>query len=149
MMTTPSTSEALEVQGKIAAKPATVFPFLSDGAKMALWFGTTAEIQAKPGGHLRVDINGRDIAAGEVVEVVADQRIVFTFGWEGEGHPIPPGSSKVEITLAEDGDGTLVRLRHTGLPAEAAKDHKDGWVNYMPRLAAVVEGRDPGPNPHP
>jgi uncharacterized protein YndB with AHSA1/START domain len=96
---------------------------------------------------MRIDMNGRDIARGEVVAIEPNKRIVLSWGWEGEGHPIPPGSSEVAITLAPDGDGTIVRLTHTGLPAAAVKDHADGWGLFLPRLAAVSEGRDAGPNP--
>jgi uncharacterized protein YndB with AHSA1/START domain len=96
---------------------------------------------------MRIDMNGRDIARGEVVAIEPNRRLVLSWGWEGEGHPVPPGSSRVEITLAIDGDGTLVRLTHTGLPAETVNDHAGGWGLFMPRLAAVCEGRDAGPNP--
>jgi len=145
-MTTAS-ENALEVEQRIAAPPSTVFSFLNSSDGMAQWFGSKVEMDAKPGGALRVDINGRDIAKGEIVEIVPSERIVFTFGWEGEGHPVPPGASRVEITLAEDGDGTIVRLRHSGLTAEQAASHKEGWDHFLPRLLEVAEGRDPGKDP--
>ena len=76
-----------------------------------------------------------------------DQRIVFTFGWEGKDHPVPAGSSTVEISLVQDGTATIVRLRHSGLPAEQAGGHKEGWEHFLPRLATISEGGDPGPDP--
>ena len=145
-MTTVS-EDVLEVEVRIAARPSTVFSFLDSADGMAQWFGSSVELDAKPGGILRVDINGRDIAKGEIVEIVPAERIVFTFGWEGEGHPVPPGASRVEITLAEDGDGTIVKLRHSGLTAEQAASHKEGWDHFLPRLLEVAEGRDPGKDP--
>jgi uncharacterized protein YndB with AHSA1/START domain len=63
---------------------------------------------------------------------------VFTWGWEAEGHPIPPGSSEVEVTLVPDGDGTLVRLVHRGLPDEAVQQHAEGWDFFLPRLVEAV-----------
>ena len=145
-MTTVSEA-VLEVEVRIAARPSTVFSFLDSADGMAQWFGSSVELDAKPGGILRVDINGRDIAKGEIVEIVPAERIVFTFGWEGEGHPVPPGASRVEITLAADGDGTIVKLRHSGLTAEQAASHKEGWDHFLPRLLEVAEGRDPGKDP--
>ena len=147
-MTTVS-ENALEVETRIAARPSTVFSLLNSADGMAQWFGSSVEMDAKPGGTLRVDINGRDIAKGEIVEIVSSERIVFTFGWEGEGHPVPPGASTVEITLAEDDDGTIVKLRHSGLTAEQAASHKEGWDHYLPRLLELAEGRDPGKDPGP
>ena len=140
-------SETIDVEVRIAARPETVFSFPDDAAEMARWFGSKVELDPQPGGALRVDINGRDIARGEIVEIVPNQRIVFTFGWEGEGHPVPVGSSTVEITLVEDGDGTIVRLQHRDLPADQAGGHKEGWEHFLPRLVTLAEGGDPGPDP--
>ena len=142
-MTTVS-EEALELEVRIAASPSTVFSFLKDADGIAQWFGSSVEMDPQPGGIIRIDINGRDIAKGEIVEIVAPERIVFTFGWEADGHPVPPGSSTVEITLKANGDGTILRLRHSGLSAEQAAGHKEGWEHFLPRLVELGEGRDPG-----
>lgn len=144
---TTTTGDKVELEVRVAATPATVFSFLNDAARMARWIGDTVELDARPGGAMRIDMNGRDIARGEVVAIEPDTRLVLSWGWEGEGHPVPPGSSRVEISLSADGDGTLVRLVHTGLPADTVKDHRGGWELFMPRLAAVAEGRDAGANP--
>ena len=90
-------------------------------------------------------LTGENIARGEYVEVVPNSRVVFTWGWEGEGHPVPPGSTTVTITLTPDGDGTVVTLRHSGLAVDERQIHTQGWERFLPRLAAAVEGRDPGP----
>jgi uncharacterized protein YndB with AHSA1/START domain len=147
-MASVSSSEAIELEVRVAAKPETIFPFLIDGAKMAQWFGASAQVEPRPGGVFSVAINNSATARGEVVEVETNKRIVFTFGWEGEGNPVPPGSSRVEISLTPDGDGTIVRLRHTGLPEITVKDHRGGWELYLGRLTAVAEGRDPGIDPN-
>jgi uncharacterized protein YndB with AHSA1/START domain len=74
-------------------------------------------------------------------------RLVFTWGWEGDGD-LPPGSSTVEITLIPDGDDTLVRLRHTGLPTQESRTlHAAGWDHYLGRLARAAAGRYPGLDP--
>jgi hypothetical protein len=58
-----------------------------------------------------------------------------------------PGSSTVEVLLAADGDGTHVRLIHSGLPsAESATKHGHGWRHYLDRLAVTAVGGDPGPD---
>jgi uncharacterized protein YndB with AHSA1/START domain len=139
-------SEIVEKEVRIAAQPETVFSYFTDAEKMQMWMGQQVTLDPRPGGTYRVDINGQNIAAGEFVEVVPHTRVVFTFGWEGDGAPIPPGSSTVEITLTPDGDGTLVRLRHSGLPSEMQEAHAEGWDNYMPRLALAAAGQDPGPD---
>jgi len=41
-----------------------------------------------------------------------------------------------------------LRLRHTGLPTDAALQfHSVGWKTTMDRLVVVAEGGDPGPYP--
>jgi uncharacterized protein YndB with AHSA1/START domain/DNA-binding transcriptional ArsR family regulator len=130
----------------ISARPETIFPFLVDPARLVQWMGLDAALDPRPGGIYRVDINGRDVATGNFIEVVPNSRVVFTWGWEGENVLVPPGASTVEITLQEDQDGTLLRLRHLNLPEEERESHLIGWDHFLERLAAVSEGRDPGPD---
>ena len=92
-MTTTSSSDVLGLEMRIAARPETVYALISSGAEMARWFGSKVELDPKPGGKIRVDINGRDIALGEMVELAPNKRVVFTFGWEKGGDALPPGSS--------------------------------------------------------
>jgi len=134
--------DVLERQIFIAATPETVFSFFVDPTKMVRWKGIRAELDPRPGGIYRVDINGHDIARGEYVEILPYSRIVFTWGWEGENSPLPPGSSTVEINLTREGEGTRVLLRHLGLPAALKEVHAEGWDNYLPRLSQAAEGRE-------
>jgi uncharacterized protein YndB with AHSA1/START domain len=82
---------------------------------------------------------------GEFTEVVQDQKVVFTFGWDEPNHPIPPRSTVVEITLFPEGEKTRVRLAHRGLPEDAVSDHTEGWDFYLNRLDIVATGGDAGP----
>ena len=145
--------DAVEREVRIAARPETVFEFFTDPEKMIRWKGRRAELDARPGGTYRVEINDQAVALGEYVEVDPPGRIVFTWGWEGQKsgqgeHAVPPGSSRVEIRLEPLGDGTLVRLRHLDLPAEAREIHGQGWDLYLGRLTAAVSGDDPGADPN-
>jgi uncharacterized protein YndB with AHSA1/START domain len=133
------------VERRVAVPPERVFAYFTDSAKWTTWQGTEAEIELRPGGIWRVNVTGDGFASGQVVEVVPNRRVVFTWGWE-QNSPVPPGSTTVTIDLVPDGDGTTIRLTHTGLPPDQADLHRAGWDHYTARLAAVVEGRDPGPN---
>jgi uncharacterized protein YndB with AHSA1/START domain len=130
----------------IDATPETIWPFLTDPAKHVEWLGTTADIDPRPGGVYRVLVGGQNQSAGEYVAVVPMERVVFTFGWDLDGHPIPPGSTTVEISLHREGDKTRVRLTHRGLPDDAVSDHGRGWEHYLNRLAISVNGGDAGPD---
>jgi len=133
------------VERRVAASPERVFAYFADSAKWTAWQGTEAEIELRPGGIWRVNVTGDGFASGQVVEVVPNRRVVFTWGWE-KNSPVLPGSSTVTIDLLPDGDGTTIRLTHSDLPPDQIDLHRAGWNHYGSRLAAVVEGRDPGPN---
>ena len=134
----------------IDASPETIFEFLTVPEKHVQWEGTKAELDPRPGGVYRVLIAGSFQAAGEYVEVVPNEKVSYTFGWDQEGNPIGPGSTVVEITLHPEGDKTLVRLRHTGLPdADAVEQHGHGWEHYLGRLAVAAAGGDAGPDTPP
>jgi uncharacterized protein YndB with AHSA1/START domain len=138
----------IEREIRIAASPETVFDYFVDPDKMVQWKGRHAELDPRPGGLYRVDINDQAVARGEYVEIDAPSRVVFTWGWEGTSNPVPPGSSRVEISLQPDGDGTIVRLRHLDLPEAEREIHAHGWDHYLSRLAQAAEGKDPGTDPH-
>jgi uncharacterized protein YndB with AHSA1/START domain len=138
---------AIRREVRIQAPPETIFALLTDPAKYVRWKGTLASLEPRPGGMYRVQFNSRDIVRGTYVDVVPNRRVVFTWGWEGNG-AVPPGSSTVEVTLTPDGDGTIVRLVHRDLPEETRDVHAKGWDLYIDRLALVARGRDPGPDPN-
>jgi uncharacterized protein YndB with AHSA1/START domain len=149
----PEVATVVEREIRIAARPETVFDFFVDPEKMKQWKGKRAELDPRPGGVYRVEINEEAIAQGEYVEIDAPSRVVFTWGWEGQEagdgeHAVPPGSSRVEIDLTPDGDGTLVRLRHLDLPEQSREIHGQGWDLYLGRLAKAAAGEDPGADPN-
>jgi len=130
----------------IAASPATIFPFLVDPEQHVKWMGTQAELDPRVGGTYQVLVGGRHPGVGEFLEVVPDERVVFSFGWDEPGHPIPARSTQVAISLIPSGDKTVVRLVHSGLPDDAVSDHTQGWDHYLERLATAVGGDDNGPD---
>lgn len=140
---------AYEREVRIAASPETVFPFFTDPELMTQWMGSSVDVDPRPGGIYRVDIDGnRHVARGEYVEVSPPDRVVFTWGWESSESPVRPGSSTVEVTLRPDGEETVVRLVHRDLPsAESAAAHAAGWDHYLPRLELAATGANPGADP--
>jgi uncharacterized protein YndB with AHSA1/START domain len=109
--------------------------------------GSEATIEAAPGGTFRVRMGNGVEARGQVVEVDALRRIVFTWGWSNDP-AVAPGSTRVEVTLSGRADGTDLVLRHFGLPDAAQRAHHlAGWHTYLHRLAVRASGGDPGPDP--
>jgi uncharacterized protein YndB with AHSA1/START domain len=141
-------TDVLEVSIHIAAEPTTVFPYFTDPARYVQWMGTTADLDPTPGGTYRIHMRDGVETAGTFVEVDPPRRLVFTWGWT-VNEAVPPGSSRVVVTLEPEDGGTRVVLRHHDLPDDAERDHHgQGWQLYLGRLAAVVAGDDPGPDPN-
>jgi uncharacterized protein YndB with AHSA1/START domain len=86
-------------------------------------------------GAFRIDCNGPDIASGTIVELDRPRRLVLSWGWEAPGDSTPPGASLVEVTFEPDGDGTRLRLHHSGLSDDAVQGHAEGWDQFLPGLA--------------
>jgi uncharacterized protein YndB with AHSA1/START domain len=140
--------DIVEREIQIAAPPATVFRYFVDPERLARWIGQAIEVDARPGGTIRVVVAGQHVSSGQFVEIDPPRRLVYTMGWDEPNHPIPPGSTRVEIDLTAAGDGTLLRFRHVGLPQDAVGDHAAGWKHYLDRLAIAAAGGDPGPDPN-
>ena len=131
----------------IDASPETVWEFLVDPEKLMRWKGINADLETQPGGIFRCEVIPGHIARGEYVEIDRPNRLVFTWGWDGN-EDVPPGSSTIEIELASDGDGTSLRFVHKDLPnAEAIASHAHGWDHYLPRLETAAGGGNPGEDP--
>ena len=110
----------------IKAKPETVFRFLTESEKWADWWGDGSTIDATPGGRVYIRYPNGTEASGEVLEVRAPRRIVFTFGYES-GKPIAPGSSRITIGLEADAAGTRLHLVHEFEEAGPRDEHVQGW----------------------
>ena len=148
-MTAATDTVLVEREIVIDASPETVWEFLVDPEKATRWMGTSASFDLRPGGEYRVAVIPGNTARGEFVEIDPPRRLVFTWGWEpGSKSVVGPGESTVEFTLVPEGDGTLVRFTHRGLPnEESAVSHRHGWTHYLDRLASAAAGADPGVDP--
>jgi uncharacterized protein YndB with AHSA1/START domain len=132
----------------IAASPETIWSLLTDPHEAIRWMGRTASFDLRPGGAYRVEVIPGHVAAGAFVEIAPLRRLVFTWGWEGEGASVPPGSTTVEFELVPRGEATLLRFSHRDLPdAAAVASHTHGWEHYLERLTGVAAGNDPGVDP--
>ena len=130
---------SVEREVVIRAPRAVVFRFFTDPARFASWWGAGSTIEGRVGGALRVVFpGGGGVASGEVLELVAPERIVFTYGYEGVGKPIAPGGSRVTVTLAEHPQGTRLRLVHEVADAPTRDQHVQGWRYHLAVFSNVA-----------
>ena len=109
----------VEVRVHVAAQPETVFRYFTDPARYVQWMGSDATLEPVPGGPYRVRMRGGVEAAGEFVEVDPPSRLVFTWGWTHD-HAVPPGTTRVVITLHPENGGTRVVLQHPVCPIRSS-----------------------------
>lgn len=129
---------SLDREVVINARRATVFRFFTDSERWARWWGAGSSVDARPGGEAVIVYPGGATARGVVELVEPVERFVFTFGYDRPGAPIPPGGSRVTITLAEDAGGTRVKLHHEVPTREARDQHAPGWRYQLSVFADVV-----------
>jgi len=121
----------------IHATPETVFRFFTDSARFASWWGPGSTIDPQPGGRVHIKHPGGAESLGEIVEMQAPQRIVFTYGF-ASGKPIPPGSSRVTIRLEPERAGTRLHLLHELADEQARNEHAQGWRFQLSLFANAV-----------
>jgi uncharacterized protein YndB with AHSA1/START domain len=114
-----------------------VFRYFTDSARWASWWGAGSTIDASPGGRVYIrHANGAEVS-GEVLEVAAPERIVFTYGY-ASGQPMPPGASRVTIDLLPDAAGTRLHLSHEFGESNARDLHVQGWRFQLSLFSNVV-----------
>ena len=122
----------------IRARPATVFRFFTDTARFARWWGEGSTIDPALGGAVRIRYPDGTTASGAIQELVVDQRIVFSYGYDDPTKSIPAGGSRVTITLEKIPDGTRVKLHHDVADAKTRDEHVQGWRYVLALFANVV-----------
>lgn len=141
-------TDPIVVEHRSTASPEAVFQHLIRSDRWVLWQGVAATLEPRPGGLFRMETPDGRTARGQFVDVVPNERVVFSWGWT-DMPGLPPGSTTVEIDLVPLEPGTLIRLRHSGLAPEEALMHEVGWRHYLTRLSDAASGRDPGPDTGP
>jgi uncharacterized protein YndB with AHSA1/START domain len=143
MLTKPS----LTLKRRLKAPPAQVFNAWTDPEKLIRWIGPSdtiassarAELDVRVGGRYRISFKTEDGEYHEVGgvyrEVVPPNRLVFSWAW----HSTPERESLVVLTIAEDGDGTMLTLHHEQFVDEKARDdHRRGWTGTLERLDSYL-----------
>ncbi len=127
--------DRIERQIVVSAARERVWAAITDPGEVSLWFGDTAEIELKPGGAAKFGWSEYDSVVHAIVEVV-EPPTRFVYRWAAAAGVLVDGGSatRVEFTLEEAADGTLVRVVETGfaaLPDEfyesTLEDNRSGW----------------------
>jgi uncharacterized protein YndB with AHSA1/START domain len=114
-----------------------VFQYFTDNERWGSWWGAGSTIDPRPGGRVKIRYPNGVEALGEVLEIHAPERIVFTYGYVS-GTPMGPGASRVTIELQVRKEGTQLHLSHEFAEASARDQHVLGWRFQLSLFANVV-----------
>jgi uncharacterized protein YndB with AHSA1/START domain len=121
---------------RIQAPASVVFDMLTDADLLTQWMAVEAMSDPAPEGGFRWVYENGDVVRGRYLELERPHRLVLAYGWEVPvSRGIPPGSTRVEITLSEADGETLLELVHDGLPKAEETSHLGGWTYFLGRLA--------------
>jgi uncharacterized protein YndB with AHSA1/START domain len=138
----------LTVSRIIDAPRRLVFKAWTDPKQIACWWGpkgfTTTEyvMDVRPGGAYWLVMRSPDGTdhrkRGVYLEIVAPERIVFTFAWEAEDGQLGE-ELLVTVTLEDQGSKTRLTLRQGAFDSVDRRDsHVLGWTSCLERFAEYM-----------
>lgn len=146
--TTMTADRALTITRLLDAPSALVFRLWTQPEHLVRWWGPrdftvpSCRMDVRPGGSYRIRIrsgDGKDhTMQGVYREVVAPERLAFTFAWLDE-QGTPGHETLVTVTFAAEGARTRMTLHQAEF--ETADDrvcHENGWSQSLDRLAAYL-----------
>jgi uncharacterized protein YndB with AHSA1/START domain len=149
MATAPTSSLRLTLR-RVYRKPRSeVFRAWTDPKELKRWWGPpgvespSVEVDLRVGGRYRFAMrklpDGQPFfVTGIYREVVAGERLVFTWNWEGGGPPFG-SNTLVTIEFHDAAAGTEIVLTHERFESDEARDrHIEGWNGCFESLEALL-----------
>ena len=133
---------------RLKASRELVFAYFSNADAMRQWFGPgdvevgECSVDFRVGGGYSVQMKspqfGEMTVSGVYREIVAPERIVYTWKWEDD-EDWEDVESVVSFEFIAMGDETELRLSHAEFPApESRGNHEHGWTACVTKLDALL-----------
>jgi uncharacterized protein YndB with AHSA1/START domain len=136
---------SLTVKRIIKAQRSKVFAAWTKPELVKRWYapGTMsvpmAAVDFRVGGEYRIEMKDHSesyIATGTYQEIVPDELISFTWGWQGDPSP----QTLVVVQFKDVDGGTEVTLTHDRFVNTESRDkHQDGWMGCLENLALYCD----------
>jgi len=141
----PSLEIELELRRVLPARLDAVFEAWTRPEVLTAWCAPgplstpRAEVDLRPGGRYRIEMaepgGATHVAVGTYREVVRNERLVFTWRWEGAD----PAETLVTVEFHPRGEETELVLRHQRFPSAQERDrHGEGWEGCLAKLALCL-----------
>lgn len=124
-----------------------VWAVVTEPAHVARWFGSSAEIDLRPGGEMRFGWEGYGVVHAVVERVEPPHRFSFRWARPTEDGPRPGNSTLVEFSLTAEGERTRLRVVESGFRALAWPEgertgyfegNTRGWASELGELLEYV-----------
>ena len=146
-MTIETAPPGVRIVRRLKAPPSKVFAAITRPEQIVKWWGPdagpalSAEVDLRPGGRYSIVFRMMDGSehnpTGVYLDVVPDERLVFTWEWPGRVE----WESRVTFHLRETDEGTELTLLHERLPNDdATRSHTAGWTGLLDQLQAFLGG---------
>jgi len=131
--------ETIKFEIKVNATPAQAYKVFTNATSLREWCCDIATVDPKPEGRIYLAWNRGYYTAGEYKKLEDDKTVAFT--WQGRGEP---SATLVEVNIAENGDGSIINLTHSGLGTgpewdNAKQEFTKGWKNSLENLVSIFE----------
>ena len=141
-------AQELELSRELNAPRERVFAAWTDPEKAARWWvpqdcelaSCKMDVRAGGGWHRRLRVPGGGIIAkwGEYREVVAPERLVFTYNTQYADGTVDP-ETLVTVTFEDLGGRTRLTLRHERFWSEPARiSHTGDWTGSLNKLIQFI-----------
>jgi uncharacterized protein YndB with AHSA1/START domain len=133
-------ARTIELTETVDAPQETVHRALTDAGELSRWFPSAAESDPRTGGaysyrfEFEADPSRNHTYAGEYREVSAGR---VAYSWQTAAGP-----TEVEFLIGPSGEGTELRLVHSGWDAhtdEGVEEFRQGWGFFLGNLKSYVE----------
>lgn len=146
----PPNTESLHLTRTLPATPVRLFDACTSADQLKRWTcpdpgaAVDVTVDLRVGGRysIRMDAEGGPFTAHGTYRVVdRPRRVVYTWAWKEESHPMNT-ETLVTVELVQADDGTEIRLVHEGFPTPGDRDgHEQGWNICLDRLGELVTAR--------
>jgi uncharacterized protein YndB with AHSA1/START domain len=152
-----ASDRVLEISRVIDAPRALVFRAWTEPQRIARWWGprgfvtTQCGFDMRPGGAycacMRAPDGREHCRSGVYREIVAPERLVFTYAWEDQSGQRGP-ETIVTVSFAELGEKTRLTLHQAVFEsADSCAAHREGWTSCLERFAEYLASQKEGALP--
>src|SRR5271165_6766750 len=127
----------VRMQDRVDAGIEEVWSALTDPSRLARWYGEV-EGDLRIGGEYRARLHASGWEGTGRIESCEPPRRLLVMAKE----PDDPAEGSIEVTLASDGDETIVVWEERGMPANLLAAYGAGIQIHVEDLAAYLAGRE-------